>query len=97
VGVGSAALLTSGALGLAAKGRREELTSSPDCAGGSCLEVRKGDVESYNRLVDLSTAGWITGAALVGAGALLVLVVPGSEGSTRLAVGPSAVQLSAQF
>jgi hypothetical protein len=97
IGVGGAALLTSGVLGLIAKDRGEALTSGPDCAGDFCLEKRRDDVESYNRLVDLSTVGWITGAALVGAGALLVLVVPGSEGSLGVALGPSAVRVSGQF
>jgi hypothetical protein len=97
LGVGSAALLTSGALGLAAQGRREELAKSGDCAGGACLERQRGDVESYNRLVDFSTVGWIGGAALAGGGLLLVLSVPGSEGAAHVAVGPNAVGLSGQF
>lgn len=97
IGAGGAVLITSGVLGLIAKDRGEELTSGPDCAGDSCLEARRDDVESYNRLVDLSTVGWITGAALAGAGTLLVLAVPATEGSTRVAVGPSAIRVAGQF
>lgn len=95
LGVGGATLLTSGVLGLVAQQKHRELTSSEACLGNSCLE--SDEVETYNSLVDLSTVGWISGAVLLGAGAVLVLTVPGSDGATRVAVTPSTVGIVGQF
>jgi hypothetical protein len=97
VGVGGAALVTSAVLGLTAKSRGDELRDSDDCDGSACLSVRSEDVKSHNRLVDLATAGWISGAALVGAGALLVIGAPSSDSSPRVVVGPVRVSVAGRF
>jgi hypothetical protein len=95
IGVGGAALVTSGILGLVAKDKRDELRSSADCDENRCLDTP--EAQSYNRLVDFSTVGWIGGVVLAGAGTLLVLTAPGSDGSVEVGLGLSGASFGGRF
>jgi hypothetical protein len=97
LGVGGATLVTSGIIGFVAKQKGDELRGKRDVcrANDQCLNTP--EVRSYNRLVDLSTVGWIGGAVLAGAGTLLVLTAPESDGAVEVGLGLSAVSVSGHF
>lgn len=95
LGIGGATLVASGVVGIVASREYDALTSSADCLAEQCLSSRRSDVESYHRLVDVSTFGWISGAVLAGAGTLLVLTAPGSDVSVGL--GPAGANVGGRF
>ncbi len=95
--VGGAALLASGVAAMVADQRHDRWTERGDCVGTVCVEARDGDVKAYNRLVDVSTAGWIGGAALLGGGILLVLSFPAARGPVDVALGPTSARVVGHF
>jgi hypothetical protein len=96
IGVGGAALVTSGIIGIVAKQKRDDLRSSVNCdENDRCLDTP--EARSYNRLVDFSTVGWVGGVVLAGAGTLLVLTAPGSDGSVELGLGLSSASVRGRF
>lgn len=97
LGAGGAALLASTFAALVASQRHERWTSRGDCVGNGCVEALREEVEAYNRLVDLSTAGWISGAALLGGGIFLVLTFPAASGSVDVALGPASASVGGHF
>jgi hypothetical protein len=97
MGVGGVTLLGSGFAALVASQRHDRWTERGDCVGTQCVETLSSDVASYNQLVDLSTAGWITGAALLGSGIFLVLNFPAASGSVDVALGPASASVGGHF
>lgn len=97
VGTGGAALLASAFAALMASQRHERWTSRGDCVGNECVEALDEDVKAYNQLVDLSTAGWISGAALLGGGIFLVLTFPAPSGAVDVALGPGSASVGGRF
>jgi hypothetical protein len=61
------------------------------------VETLDADVKAYNQLVDLSTAGWIGGAALLGGGIFLVLTFPGASGAVDVTLGPASASVGGHF
>jgi hypothetical protein len=99
VGVGSAALVLSGVLGLVANGKRSSFKDA--CPGDVCpsdvsRDVRD-DVSTYDTLRTLSTVGWITGGVLAAGGLVLLFTAPATDGDVSLGLGPFAFELRGRF
>ncbi|MHB8418070.1 MAG: tetratricopeptide repeat protein [Myxococcales bacterium] len=74
VAVGLAAGLGGGAWSVVNQQGKPQLASNPPSAQGTFYQATKDQVDGYNRQVYLSDAVWGAGAALLVAGAILLLV-----------------------
>lgn len=100
VGLGGAAVLTSGALAIVANGKRDDFADQcPDnvCPVGVPTSVRD-DVKSYNSLRTVSTVGWIAGGALMIGGVGLLIALPEGGGRKLSAtIAPGSLSVRGSF
>ena len=73
-GVGVAVMGVAGGLAL-----KKKSSLSDSCRGDVCDPAVQGDVDSYNTLRAVSTAGFITGVVGLASGAALLLMAPSQE------------------
>jgi hypothetical protein len=97
LGLGGALVVTGGVTGALAVAKHADL--SPQCPDRACPPALHGDVDALDRLRLVSTIGLAGGAALMGAGAILLLVR--SDGaappSTSAWIGPGVAGLRGEF
>jgi hypothetical protein len=81
-GIGGVGLIAGGITGLIALNKHSSLNDK--CPGGKCPSTSKSDVDSYNTMGTISTAGFIVGGIGVAAGVVLWVTSPkeGAAGST---------------
>lgn len=100
LGVSAVGLVTGSVAGIAALHKRSELDDA--CVPRSdCPRNRQSDIDTMNRLADISTAGFITSAVGLGASALFWFW-PGSQSPEKqdrygLWLGPGSARLSGSF
>ena len=100
IAAGGAGLAVGATFGALAMSKRSELEDSGYCRGDECLDVAGDDVRTLRTQRTVSTIGFVAGAALAAAGAVLVLTSPaGPEPSpyTALRFYPSGVTLMRVF
>jgi hypothetical protein len=73
---GGVALLGGALAGVLALARRDDLSSSGECAGQVCALSQSGAVDSYNSLRVWSSVGLLAGAALATAGIVILATSP---------------------
>lgn len=109
LGVGATALATGGVLGLMTMQRHSQLEKQ--CTGGVCPVSAQGDYDAAKRLGNFSTVAFGVAGAGLAVGTVLLFIQgpndvhdaaarqPRIAGFTRprLAVGPSQIQLGADF
>jgi hypothetical protein len=93
IGVGGSALVLSGAAGLVAWAQLDEF----NCRRDPCTSGDPDRVETYNALVTASTVGYISGALIAGAGALLLYRYGARDADLELAVGAGSLALGGRF
>jgi hypothetical protein len=98
IGVGGAALVTGAVTGAIAMSKRGSF-GAPDCHldDNVCLSTRQSDVDSYNGMRHLSTAGFVAGAILAGTGAALLLTAPKADREVAVGVAGPGVVVRARF
>lgn len=75
-GVGAAGLILGGVTGGLAVSKKDELDKA-GCRDNFCPTSKASDVDGYNSLLAISSAGFIAGAIAAVGGVTLVLVAPG--------------------
>ena len=98
VAVGAAGLAVGATAGIIADLKLSKLHND-GCRDRWCPSGYSGRVESYNRLLTISTVGFVAGAVATAAGVTLLLTSPRreSKASVGLWVGPSSVALQGGF
>jgi hypothetical protein len=110
-GVGGAALAAGGVLGYLTMQRHSNLEDQ--CPGGVCSPAQQADIDSAKQLGNFSTVGVGVGLAGIALGTILVLTAGSSDDADhagkrarshfaglskpRLAIGPTHLQLGADF
>ena len=109
---GGAGLVVGAVSGLMAMSKKSDLDKA-GCDGSACPVSERGNVDSYNSLRIVSGVGLIAGAALVAAGAYLLMTTPAGDSAAdsptasgrrrsrianvRLSVVPGGTVLSGEF
>ncbi len=94
-GVGVAIMGVAGGLAL-----KKKSSISDSCRGDVCDPAVQSDVDSYNTLRTVATAGFITGAVGLASGAALLLMAPSQEspeGSVHAWVGIGSAGVAGRF
>nr|PZN25695.1 MAG: hypothetical protein DIU78_09730 [Pseudomonadota bacterium] len=98
LGLGGAALASSGVTAWLAFDLKRTLDDSPACSAGRCGRVEQDRVNEYATLRTVSTVSFYAGAALAAGGAVLLLTTPTAEAhDVALTVGPASVRLQGRF
>jgi hypothetical protein len=77
-GVGAAGLAVGGVTALMATSKRSALLDG-GCEAGQCYTDQASDIDSYDTLRALSTAGFVLGGVGVALGSVLLLTAPSDE------------------
>jgi hypothetical protein len=94
---GGAALATGAITGLVALGKKQSFDSDPTCHDDLCPSSQGADVDAYNRLRFVSTATFVAGGVLAGAGVVLLLTSPRSEERVSVRATPASIAVSGTF
>ena len=100
---GGVGLLGGALAGGMALAKRDDLSTSGECAGRVCLLSQSGAVDSYNGLRTWSTVGLLAGAALATAGVVILATSPpraeaaGSTVTLGVGVLPGAAVVRGNF
>ena len=76
LGVGAAGLVVGGVTGGMAIAKHGDIVGTGNCTNGKCLPSQQSDVNTYNTLGGVSTAGFIAGGVLAATGAVLIFTAP---------------------
>ena len=98
LGIGAAGLVVGGGAGIIAEVQLSKLYKD-GCHDRWCPSSYSGRVDNYNRLLTVSTVGFVVGAVGTAAGVTLLLTSPKrqSDAPVGLWVGPSTVALQGGF
>ena len=96
-GIGGAALAVGAVTGLVALSKKSDFDSSPACSDNRCAPSEQANADSYNRLLDVSTAGFVAGGVLVAAGGVILLSAPKSAERVSFRLGPGGVVVKGAF
>jgi hypothetical protein len=94
VGVGAAGVGVGAVSGLLALGKKP-----PGCQGSHCQISEEGRVSTYNRLLDVSTVGFIVGGVVAATGITLLLIAPkqASQPAVGVWLGPQSTGVYGGF
>jgi hypothetical protein len=95
-GVGAAGLLTGAVTGIVVM---SNTSLRNDCPNGVCASSKSGNVDTYNLMRNISTAGFIVGGVGAAVGVSLLLWTPRHESDSRMALwlGPSSAGVKGAF
>ena len=98
LGIGAAGLAVGATAGIVAEMKLSKLHND-GCRDRWCPSSFSGRVDSYNRLLTVSTVGFVVGAVATAAGVTLLLTSPRRESKANVGlwVGPSSVALQGGF
>ncbi len=98
VGIGAAGLVVGATAGIIAEAKLSKLHDD-GCRDRWCPSSFSGRVDSYNRLLTVSTVGFVVGVVGAAAGVTLLLTSPHQESKANVGlwVGPSSVALQGGF
>jgi hypothetical protein len=94
---GGAAIAAGAATGIVALGKKQSFDSDPACHDDLCPSSQGADVDAYNRLRLISTATFVAGGVLAGAGAVLLLTSPRSQERVSVRATPASIALAGTF
>ena len=97
VGVGGAAFVMGTVTGFMALRDRGTLSSDCDLATNRCANASRDQLDRYNQLRAFSSIGLLGGAALAGAGVVLVLTAPRASKQVSLHVAPDLIAVRTAF
>ncbi len=94
LGVGGAGMAVGTVTGLVALSNRP-----PGCQGTHCPQIESDKVSSFNRLLDVSTVGFVAGGLAAAAGVTLLLTAPKQSSQPRVGLwlNHNSVRLGGSF
>jgi hypothetical protein len=98
IGVGGAALIFGGVMGVLALGKRAAINDNPACHEMVCPDTEQALVDSYNSQRTLASLGFIGGGVIATAGVTLLLTAPNdARQSTSLLLAPGGLLLRGTY
>jgi len=97
VAFGGAALAAGAVTGLVALGKKQSFDSDPACHDNMCPSSQGADVDAYNRLRVVSTASFVAGGVLGGAGIVLLVTSPRSPERVSVRATPGSIAVIGSF
>jgi hypothetical protein len=88
IGIGAVGLAVGGVTGAVMLSKKKDLDASPECENEACGIPEHDNVDQYNALRPVSTAGFIVGGVGLVGGLMLLVTAPSGEEMTSAQLSP---------